>query len=203
MISSVLDNIIFSYKNILRKRPKVIFIMLIYVIFIFTFSIYKSQLKSSDIKKKELEVLRNDIKIKDKIINNLNFENNSLLYPDLKYKEKLDTIDKIRLLRMMEYANLAIKNEDFDYALEIYNDAEKELTTSIIPYKKSKILYQKGDMDKCIKELRKSIDSDPEVKYPELRLILSTLLQTNKDDSKEIIKLIKEYINNIETATNN
>lgn len=193
-MESLLKKVFETYRQMFKK-PFVVIISVLYVVSFFAYFIYKSNINQERKYQLELDNLRENIKRQDEILRKLNSNLDFSFYTQLKIREEVDTTVEANLLRLLEYATLAEEKQDFEYALKIYNDAEKLIYTSLVGYNKSKIFYKQGKVENSIKELRKAIENDTSILYPEMRLVLSVILQTNNSNgNEEIIRLLKQYI---------
>lgn len=100
---------------------------------------------------------------------------------------------RLRIMRLLDYAEFALEKEDYRYAERLYQEASEIQQTITVPYYKGRLNYLLGDLEGAEAEWREAIRLDDKGRYPELRLYLAiSLYEMDKDN--ETKKLLKEIL---------
>ena len=116
------------------------------------------------------------------------------IFRDLQFNENWEN-EKVKsdALRLIEFGRYADDKGNFKYAEKLYREA-KELQDSLTAtYYLGRNAYFQGDLSEAERNWRKLISVDPDVKYPDVRLYLATLLSQSRRNA-EAKQVLATYV---------
>lgn len=196
------NKILEFYIGMFKRHPLVLSLTLILYILFTIFFVFREELSlyltaPNTIKELEVRLFEQQDKIeREKSIVEILTKRTreSSFLKDIKFIEDWKSPEiRDEILRFLDYANFAIKKQDYKHAERLYMEASELQETLTIPYRLGRIYYIQGDLKGAQSQWMNVISLDKENAYPDMRLYVAIILY-EKGQIEQSKNFLRHYL---------